>query len=293
MRVVERCPICGGDRLEPYALNACAPPALHFAQARCAGCGLLISQPQASEAEMEAYYGRAYYEEQWPDPEAVWAENAVLYRRHELPLMERLWTDWPPPPGGSVAEIGCGYGVFLDLLREVGYRARGCDLSPRAVAYCRSRGLDVVEGKAPGVPLPRGGFDAAISMHVIEHLSDPRGFVKEMADLVRPGGVLVIVTEEAWISQHAWDRFRARIRGRVPPFRSSGDHTFVFQAAHLRTMLVEAGCGDVRTRSFTYGPTRESVHWRFYKGLFRTLDRLLGHGEYLIAVGRTGPGGHP
>jgi SAM-dependent methyltransferase len=287
--IVERCPICGGERLEPYAMEAWAAPALHFAQARCGRCGLLVSQPQASEADMAAYYGRAYYEQQWPDPEAVWAENAGLYRRYELPLMTRLWADWPPPSGGSVAEIGCGYGVLMSLLGEAGYRARGCDLSPRAVVYCRSRGLDVVEGRTPGVPLPKGVFDAAMSMHVIEHLPDPRGFVKELVGLVRPGGVIVLVTEDAWISQYAWDRMRARLAGRIAPFRSSTDHTFVFRAGHLRTMLIEAGCDDVRARSFACRPSGERTHWRLYKGLFRTLDRLLGHGEFLMAVARRAP----
>jgi hypothetical protein len=33
-------------------------------------------------------------------------------------------------------------------------------------------------------------------------------------------------------------------------------------------------------------PPGESLHWRLYKGLFRSLDRLVGHGEYLIAVAR-------
>ncbi len=286
MRIVERCPICAGDRLEPYAMDAWAPPALHFAQARCARCGLLISQPQASEAEMEAYYGGSYYEQQWPNPEAVWRENTGLYRRYELPLMERLWADWPPPAGGTIAEIGCGYGAFLDVLRATGYRVRGCDLSPKAVAYCRSRGLDVVEGKTPGIPMPKGIFDAVISMHVIEHLPDPRAYVKETVELVRPGGIVAIVTEDAWISQYAWERLGARLRGRTPLFRSSTDHTFVFRAEHLRVLLGEAGCDDVRTQSFACRPARESLHWRAYKGAFRALDRMLGHGEFLMAVGR-------
>jgi len=267
-------------------MDAWAPPALHFAQARCAGCGLLISQPQASESEMEAYYGRTYYEERWPDPEAIFAGNARLCRGYELPLMTRLWADWPPPADAEVAEIGCGYGVMMRVLQDVGFRPRGCDLSPRAVAVCRSQGLDVVEGKSPGLPLPAGAFDLAITRHVIEHLPDPRVFVKEMVGLVRPAGVVVIATEDAWISQYAWDRFRARLRGRIPAFRSSTDHTFVFRAHHLRSLLLEAGCDDVRTASFSLPPVRESLHWRLYKALCRSLDRMLGHGEFLMAAGR-------
>jgi 2-polyprenyl-3-methyl-5-hydroxy-6-metoxy-1,4-benzoquinol methylase len=122
-------------------------------------------------------------------------------------------------------------------------------------------------------------------MHVIEHLPNPRGFIKALVQLARPGGVIVVVTEDAWISQYAWDRARARLLGGTPPFRSSTDHSFVFRAAHLQSLMVEADCSDVRVRALAYRPDGESVHWRLYKGLFRQLDRLIGHGEFLMAVG--------
>ncbi len=251
-------------------------------------CGLLVAQPQASEAEMDFYYERVFFEEHWPDAESQWAITSDVYRRHEFPLMQRLWADWPPPMGGAVVEIGCGYGVLLGLLREAGYNARGYEMSGKAVAFCRARRLDVVEGKGPGVPLPRGTFDVSVAMQVIEHVADPRGFVKDLVELVRPGGVIVLVTEDSWISQYAWDRCRARLLGRIPPFRSSTDHTFVFRGGHLEALLSEAGCDDVRARAFSYVPDGESPHWRLYKGFFRTFDRVLGHGEYLMAVGRRG-----
>jgi 2-polyprenyl-3-methyl-5-hydroxy-6-metoxy-1,4-benzoquinol methylase len=124
---------------------------------------------------------------------------------------------------------------------------------------------------------------------VIEHVPDPGAFVKEMVELVRPGGVIVIVTEDAWTSQYMWDRFRAQIRGQIPPFRSSTDHTFVFRASHLRVLLRKAGCDNVRTKVFCYTPDGESFHWKLYKGLFRALDRIIGYGEYVMAVGRRTP----
>ena len=196
MRLLEQCPICGGGNLQPFAMAPWTPNRLHFAQARCADCGLLAAQPQASDAEMESYYAHTFYEQQWPDPEAIWAMNTGAYGQCELPLLKRLWADWPPPVGGPVAEIGCGYGVMLGILRDAGYRVHGCEISDKAVAFCRARGLDVVEGKAPGIPLPTQTFDLVVAMHVIEHVSDPCAFVKEMVELARPGGVIAVVTEE-------------------------------------------------------------------------------------------------
>ncbi|HEX8149724.1 MAG TPA: class I SAM-dependent methyltransferase [Pyrinomonadaceae bacterium] len=266
-------------------MDTWTPERLHFAQAQCKACGILAAQPQASEIEIENYYKHYYYQEQWSDPEAYWVSNTEMFSRYEFPLIKQLWADSPPPAAGEVAEVGCGYGITLDFLQRAGYRVRGCELSSKAVAFCRSKGLDVVEGKSPGMPLPRQAFDMVVTRHVIEHVSDPRLFVEELVQLAKPGGLIVIVTEDAYITQYAWDRFRHKLAGKIPNYRSSTDHTFVFQGGHLRTLLADAGCGDVRTKSFSYGSMNESWHWRLYKNLFRTLDKLTGHGEFLMAVG--------
>jgi SAM-dependent methyltransferase len=157
------------------------------------------------------------------------------------------------------------------------------------IRFCRERGLDVLEGGLPDAPFT-GPFDVTIAQHVIEHVPDPRPFVGALVRLTRPGGVVVIVTEDAWNTQYAWERARARLRGHIPMFRSSFDHTFVFSATHLDRLMRAAGCDDVRTCSFSYVPPREAWHWRAYKGTFRTLDRALGHGEFLMAAGRVASG---
>jgi 2-polyprenyl-3-methyl-5-hydroxy-6-metoxy-1,4-benzoquinol methylase len=246
---------------------------------------LLISQPQAEPAEMTEYYTQTYYQTIWPDADAVAAEHAVAYRLHEYPLMRALWRETPPRPGASVFEVGCGYGGMLRLLRDEGFDVRGCDPSPVAVAHCRNAGLDVIGGGAPGIPAT-GPFDIMLCQHVIEHLPDPRAFVRELASMTSPGGWVVIVTEDAYNAQWAWARARARLRGRTPPFHTSSDHTFVFSAHHLERLLREAGCDVVRTRAFSYKSRGESLHWRLYKDVFRAIDQVTGHGDYLIAVGR-------
>ena len=283
MKRVEQCPLCRGRRFASFATAQSQPVLLHSEQVRCRDCGLLISQPQASEAEIKDFYARAFYEQIWPDADAT--NNAHEYRADEFPLMQRLWADWDPPPNASVVEVGCGNGEMLGLLRDAGFRARGCDPGVRAVERCRALGFDVVEGNSPGLPFAPSSFDVAVTLQVVEHVTDPRAFVSEVASLVRPGGVVVIATEDAWTSQTAWERQWSRIRLRTPEFRTATDHTYVFLARHLRTLLEEQGC-DVRTRSYTRAHGDENLHWRVYKTLFRCIDRALGHGDYLMAVAR-------
>src|SRR5206468_8444395 len=67
MRRIEQCPLCGGRRLPPFAMASGQRVLLHFAQVRCRGCGLLISQPQAGAEEIERFYAHTFYEEVWTD----------------------------------------------------------------------------------------------------------------------------------------------------------------------------------------------------------------------------------
>ena len=54
------------------------------------------------------------------------------------------------PRGSRVADLGCGSGIFTELLRREGYTSVGLDISPLLVALGRSKypGLELIEGDA-------------------------------------------------------------------------------------------------------------------------------------------------
>ena len=100
-----------------------------------------------------------------------------------------------------VADLGCGRGEFLELLRAAGVEGRGVEGNARAVAECREKGLDVVAGdlvdflRAQG-PGSLGGVFAA---QVAEHLPPPvlSALLAEAHRVLRPGGRLVLETVNA------------------------------------------------------------------------------------------------
>ena len=279
------CPLCESRALTPYALDPWAPLRLHVAQARCSSCGLLISQPQVSEEDADRYYRSVHFEEINTDPEKSFEITRSIRAGWDFPLMRRLWNGWLPPSGGNALEIGCGFGGMLHVLSENGLNVTGLDMSSRCASFCRSKGFNAVLGNSPGLPFAEERFDLVVAMHVIEHVLDPEAFVREVVRLVRPGGAIVFATENARCGQYQWDRVRSHLLGRVPPFRTSHDHTFVFEAGHLQTLFERAGCGDIRSQAY-HIVSPENLHWRLYKGFFRTLDRVTGYGDYLMAVGR-------
>ncbi len=70
-----------------------------------------------------------------------------------------------------VLDIGCGRGEFLQLMREAGIEARGIDIDPDMVAFCRGEGLDVEQHDAIAYleGLADGALGGIFCAHVLEH----------------------------------------------------------------------------------------------------------------------------
>jgi SAM-dependent methyltransferase len=106
-----------------------------------------------------------------------------------LALLERLGIR----PPASVLDAGCGWGVTLDALEQRGYRATGMDVSRRALERLDRPGRLLIEADL-STPLShrRERFDAVLALDVIEHIDDDRAALAEAAQLVQPGGALVV-----------------------------------------------------------------------------------------------------
>ena len=105
-------------------------------------------------------------------------------------------------PSGRLLDVGCGHGLLLDEARKRGYETVGLELSREAARHARETlGLDVRElpleafGEGRNGDSP-GEFDAIVLADVLEHLDDPVAAIDTCARLLRPGGVLCIVTPD-------------------------------------------------------------------------------------------------
>lgn len=101
------------------------------------------------------------------------------------------------PEKGRIADLGCGVGVFLDLLKESGRTGCGVDSFAQYVAQCRANGHEAFcEDVFTFLRNRRGEFDGVIASHLIEHFSPKEGMelLVAMRDLLRPGGVLFVMT---------------------------------------------------------------------------------------------------
>jgi 2-polyprenyl-3-methyl-5-hydroxy-6-metoxy-1,4-benzoquinol methylase len=105
------------------------------------------------------------------------------YVRHDV-------IDLVPPGNHRVLEVGCGRGATLLTLKELG-RARetiGLDISSFDAPLDRCLVGDIEEMELPIEP---GTLDVIICADVLEHLVDPWKVVGRLAELLRPGGLLI------------------------------------------------------------------------------------------------------
>ena len=119
-------------------------------------------------------------------------------------------------PGARVADLGCGSGVFTELLRQHGYASVGLDISPKLVALGRSKypGLDLVEGDAENLPFENQSFDGVLLSGLVHHFPDPRRLVAEVGRVLKPGGRFVA------FDPNRLNPFMWLYRDRVSPFYS-------------------------------------------------------------------------
>jgi SAM-dependent methyltransferase len=96
---------------------------------------------------------------------------------------------------GSLLEVGCGSGAYLDLMRALGWkRVVGVDFSAKAVKMATDTlGLEVYCGELNEVGLEPDSFDAVSLSHTLEHVPDPVTFLCDVRRVMKPGARLAII----------------------------------------------------------------------------------------------------
>lgn len=111
------------------------------------------------------------------------------------------------PDNGRLLDIGCSYGIFLKMASRIWQEAYGVELSKEASRYAReSLGLNVSCLDIQEADFPNGYFDIITAIEVIEHIEDPKDFITTVSRILKPGGILYLVTPDA-------QSFSARLMG--------------------------------------------------------------------------------
>jgi 2-polyprenyl-3-methyl-5-hydroxy-6-metoxy-1,4-benzoquinol methylase len=190
-------------------------------------------------------------------------------RARQQPLVDRFFAG-----RRAVLDIGCGRGIVLDLLKELGVEAEGVDIMPEAASYCQAKGHRVHLAEANQfLATKTAEYGGIFCSHVIEHLDvpDAERLVAQAFTALQPGGLLLIVTPNprdiAIIAEVFW----------LDP-----SHRRPYPGELVASMLAEAGFTRITVETPRGRPSgrRDWPVWLFRKLIF---GRFFGNPETIAA----------
>ena len=153
------------------------------------------------------------------------------------------------PPGGRALEVGAGSGrLLIRLGRERPYRLVALDYAPYAMRAVRENYRragatgSVLFGDARGLPFPDRSFDLVLSGGLLEHFRDPAPVLREMARVLRPGGLCYADIVPRKVSLYRWAALareaglrdvRIVAAGVYPPYTLPGHERLVWKYRSL------------------------------------------------------------
>src|SRR5262245_42141199 len=165
-----------------------------FLAVQCPNCTLVYLDPRPTLGELHRIYPDDYHAFEFSAEQF----GIVHKARSRLEARRMLRALGPLPLGAKVIDIGCGDGFHLALLRTYGpddWVLEGIDIDKRAVAAGSARDLTIHHGTVEGLDLRAASYDAALMIQTIEHVAHPPSVLAATRRLLKPGGRLIIVTD--------------------------------------------------------------------------------------------------
>ena len=140
---------------------------------------------------------------------------------------------------GRALELGCATGNYLRRLQDAGWTVTGIEPAKRPAADAKNLGFDVTCGTLETSELPPDSFDLAVAWMVIEHVPYPRETLRQLRDLLKPGGTLLCSIPNAG----CWE---PKVFGKYWMLWELPRHLHHYTTKSIRELLEQSGFTDVK-----------------------------------------------
>ncbi len=159
-----------------------------FKIVKCKECGFMYVNPRPNQESLRRYYNRYYLSKSKTDIVKDWGKDMKLVFKEAKEKIVAEYID------GRLLDVGCGFGFFLDSMKDSKLNLFGVDLDGSAINFARKKfhikninNVDFLDNE-----FPDNYFDVVTMFYILEHVQDPKLFLFEAFRVLKEGGVLVI-----------------------------------------------------------------------------------------------------
>jgi SAM-dependent methyltransferase len=220
---------------------------------------VIFQHPQPTPEEMVSYANTEYEDGVYKD----YVEAREMKLEHFRRRLERLL---PRVRRGWLLDIGCSCGYFMEVAAASGFEVEGREFSHAAISaanpeiqphiVCSS--VDEFEGSRI--------YDLVTAFDLIEHVPQPKDFLRKVRRLLAPGGWLAVATPDA---EHSL-RY---VMGSSWPMLQPMQHLTIFSRQAMRLALEEAGFSEISFERAT-----KTISYEYLTDQLRPLTPALHRG---------------
>lgn len=187
------CPVCSSPHILPFSeIKDFSVSQRSFAVVSCNTCGLKFTQNVPDAEAIVPYYAFTDYVSHNDTRDGI--INNLYQRvkkftiRQKVAMINALVYE----KKGTLLDIGCGTGSFLEAMQADGWRIEGIEPDAGARKLATEKTGISIYGTERLTRMEPGSFDVITLWHVMEHVHGLQEYVKNVAKLLAPGGLLIV-----------------------------------------------------------------------------------------------------